>query len=383
MKVLFISAWYPNRYDEMAGLFVRKHAQAVSQFCEVEVLYIHPSTYISRYEIYTNKIANIKETTVYFPAKSSNIVYKLIKQLNYLSAYYKGWRHVKKNNFTPDIIHANILTRTALMAFLIKLISGIPYVLTEHWSRYLTGNQAFDHWVDKWITQKIVSNASAVMPVSRLLMNGMLMNDLKSPNYQIVNNVVDENFYSDSSKIHFPKLQILHVSCFDNQSKNITGMLRALKKLTNQRSDFEVDIVGSGPDFEMAVELFHKLNFPKNTIRFSGEVTPDRVAAKFLNSDIFVLFSNYETAAVVIAESLVSGVPVVSTEVGIASEYIDDSNGILIKPGDENALTEALNFMIDNIDKYDQNSIKAKFRTIFSYENIGQNIYNIYKNTLN
>ena len=39
MKVLFISAWYPNRYDEMAGLFVRKHAQAVSQFCEVEVLY--------------------------------------------------------------------------------------------------------------------------------------------------------------------------------------------------------------------------------------------------------------------------------------------------------------------------------------------------------
>ena len=97
---------------------------------------------------------------------------------------------------------------------------------------------------------------------------GVLMNDLKNTNYKIVNNVVDENFYSDSSKIHFPKIQILHVSCFDNQSKNITGMLRALKELTNQRFDFEVDIVGSGHDFEMAVELFHKLNFPKNTIRF-------------------------------------------------------------------------------------------------------------------
>jgi len=30
-KVLFLSAWYPNRYDAMAGLFVRKHAEAVSQ----------------------------------------------------------------------------------------------------------------------------------------------------------------------------------------------------------------------------------------------------------------------------------------------------------------------------------------------------------------
>ena len=96
MKVLFISAWYPNRYDEMAGLFVRKHAQAVSQFCEVEVLYIHPSTDINRFEISTNKIANVNETIVYFPAKSNNIAQKLIKQLNYLTAYYKGWQHLKK-----------------------------------------------------------------------------------------------------------------------------------------------------------------------------------------------------------------------------------------------------------------------------------------------
>ena len=126
MKVLFISAWYPNRYDEMAGLFVRKHAQSVSQFCEVEVLYIHPSTDINRFEISINKIANVNETIVYFPAKSNNIAQKLIKQLNYLTAYYKGWQHLKRNGFIPDILHANVLTRTGLMAFMIKLFTGIP-----------------------------------------------------------------------------------------------------------------------------------------------------------------------------------------------------------------------------------------------------------------
>lgn len=34
MKVLFLTAWYPHRYDAMAGLFVRKHAEAV--FCTYE-----------------------------------------------------------------------------------------------------------------------------------------------------------------------------------------------------------------------------------------------------------------------------------------------------------------------------------------------------------
>jgi hypothetical protein len=79
MKVLFISAWYPNRYDEMAGLFVRKHAQAVSQFCDVEVLYIHPATDINRFEICVKNIDKLKETTVYFPAKSNNSVQKTDK----------------------------------------------------------------------------------------------------------------------------------------------------------------------------------------------------------------------------------------------------------------------------------------------------------------
>ncbi len=37
MTVLFFSQWYPNRYDAMPGLFVRKHAQAVARFCDVDI----------------------------------------------------------------------------------------------------------------------------------------------------------------------------------------------------------------------------------------------------------------------------------------------------------------------------------------------------------
>ncbi|MEE1089862.1 MAG: hypothetical protein UH103_00395, partial [Paludibacteraceae bacterium] len=41
-KVLFLTPWYPHRYDAMSGLFVRKHAQAVArQGVEVGVLSIY------------------------------------------------------------------------------------------------------------------------------------------------------------------------------------------------------------------------------------------------------------------------------------------------------------------------------------------------------
>ena len=50
-KVLFLSAWYPNRYDTMAGLFVRKHAEAVGQYADVCVLYLHLDDKIDNFQI--------------------------------------------------------------------------------------------------------------------------------------------------------------------------------------------------------------------------------------------------------------------------------------------------------------------------------------------
>lgn len=382
MKVLFISAWYPNRYDEMAGLFVRKHAQAVSQFCEVEVLYIHPSTDISRFEISTNKIANVKETTVYFPAKSNNIVQKLIKQLNYISAYYKGWRHVKKNNFTPDIIHANILTRTGLMAFLIRLITGIPYVLTEHWSRYLPLRNSYHGFIRKKTTKMVAAKAEAIFPVSENLKNAMILHDIKNQSYKVINNTVDNFFFKQAVKTDQRIAQILHVSCFDEQAKNLKGMLKALKKVSESREDFKLTLVGTGIDFKSIHNYAQSLNFPEGMIEFTGEKMPAQVAEYMQQSDFFVLFSNYENSPVVISESLACGKPVISSNVGGISEHINSSNGILIAPRDEEALAESISYMLDHYVDYKTDEIQSAAKSKFSMEAVGKEIYDQYLKAL-
>ena len=382
IKVLFLSQWYPHRYDSMEGLFVQKHAEAVSHYCEVKVLFVYSDKNIKHFEIIENQFHNVNEVIVYYPTTKYRFLHKIVKSINYLRAYYKGYKLLTRKNFKPDIVHVNVLTRTGLMAYFLKVFKRIPYVVTEHWSRYLVTRNSYNGCIRKIITQKVVKNASAVLPVSQNLEEAMLAHHLKNSKYIVVNNVVDKFFFEEEKIIPRTKKRILHVSCFDEAAKNIKGILRATYELSKIRQDFELILIGSGIDFDDISDYADKLYFPKGIIHFLGEKTSQEVAYWMQNSDFFVLFSNYETAGVVIAESLVCGKPVLSTKVGAAFDYIYPENGRLIDVGDVDALLREMNYILDHLDNYDKNKIKNEARQEFSYIHIGEIITKIYSQTL-
>jgi len=382
IKTLFISAWYPNRYDEMFGLFVRKHAEAVSLYCDVQVLYVHPSSDIRHFETEIHQSGKLKETIVYFPTSKSGVFSKLLKQINFLRAYFKGWRMLQKSGFRPDIVHANILTRTGLVAYGIHLFTRIPYVITEHWSRYLPERNSYNGFFRRKITEFVVKHAAAVFPVSENLKKAMISNKLYNKNYFVVNNAVDDVFLTDISKESETKKVILHVSCFDEPAKNVKGLLNSLKALSINRSDFKTIFIGTGVDFKEVVDYSVKLNFPEDVIHFVGEKNPAEVAEYMRNADFVVQFSNYESAGVVVEEALVSGKPVISTKVGIATNYINETNGILIPARDEKMLLESLNFMLDHYQDYDSEKLSQEAVEKFSMKNVGKTIVEQYEKIL-
>ena len=379
IKVLFLSAWYPNRYDAMAGLFVRKHAEAVSLYCDVTVLYVHGDKNIDDFEAVNQRVGGIEEWIIYYPYKENSLRGKILKQINYLKAYIKGIRVLDIKRNKPNIIHVNILTRTGFIAYLLSKSYNIPYVITEHWSRYFKNRNSYRGVFRKIITKLVVKNASAVLPVSKGLQKAMIEHKLLNKNYQVVHNVVDDFFFKDL-KLNktLDKKRILHISCFEEPVKNICGILRAVKALSTQRTDFELVIVGTGMDYDFVVSFANDLNLPRKLVEFTGELSPAEVATQFYQADFFVLFSNYENAPVVISESLCCGVPVISTDVGAVSEMVDDSNGILIPAKDENALTKAIEYMLENYKMYDTNKIKERARNRYSYSHVGKLIQNIY-----
>ena len=40
MKVLFLTSWYPSKNAPIEGIFIKKHARALAQHCDVAVLSI-------------------------------------------------------------------------------------------------------------------------------------------------------------------------------------------------------------------------------------------------------------------------------------------------------------------------------------------------------
>ena len=77
-------------------------------------------------------------------------------------------------------------------------------------------------------------------------------------------------------------------------------------------------------------------------MHYLGYVSGDEKNNVFLNSDVLVLPSYGEGLPVVILEAFASGCGVIATHVGANDEIVKQENGILISPGNQHQLYEAI-----------------------------------------
>lgn len=379
MKVLFLSAWYPHKYDAMDGLFVRKHASSVALYNDVAVLFIKADPKIKKAVVEKTKSGEVEEYYIYYPAGKT----KISKAFRFLRYYVKGIKIVKKEWGRPEIVHANVLTRHVFVAYMLKLIYGTPYVITEHWTRYIKGE--FTGFFHRKLTAFLVKRACAVMPVSEELACSMRSSGLLNKNYRVVRNVVDDFFFLCNPTLK-PKQGdvkvMVHICAFDEKNKNNFGLLRALKRLKHKRSDFKCVFVGYGRDWFLTKGYAESLGL-NDFAEFVGEKSPQDVCNLLYNSAFSVLFSRYETASVVMTESLSVGTPIVVSDIKAIAEIVDSESGYLVPVADEDALFLALDKMLDNYYDFDGPKMQKKAKNIFSAERVGSTFTEIYKKCVN
>lgn len=364
----------------MSGLFVRKHAESVARHCDVCVLYLLADDKVKRSEVVVQETGRVREVYVYYPFCGFPVLRQLSKASGFFRAFLRGYASVEENFGRPDVTQTNILTRCGVLSYFLKKRYGIPYVVVEHWSRYLPQNFNYKGFLRKRFSELVIRNASCVMPVSRMLADSMRRLGLKNDRYRLVNNVVDDFFFETGKDSSRPKdkFVFLYISCFVERAKNVCGILRAVKMLSEQRSDFSLTIVGVGPDYDEVRRYADGLDLPDGMVSFVGEQPPTEVNRFFSVSDAFVLFSNYENAPVVISEALATGTPVISTDVGGIPDMVDVSNGCLVKPGDEKALCEKMSWMIDHRVEFDSELIRQRARR-YSYGEVGDFLVSVYR----
>ena len=122
--------------------------------------------------------------------------------------------------------------------------------------------------------------------------------------------------------------------------KNIDGLAEAWRIAAPRIPDAELRIVGRGPRAGLVRGLVDEL--PGQT-SWRESLSSEEVARALDEATVLVLPSRSEGMGRVIVEALCRGRPVVASRVGGIRDLVrDGENGILVEPGDTEALAEAL-----------------------------------------
>jgi glycosyltransferase involved in cell wall biosynthesis len=123
--------------------------------------------------------------------------------------------------------------------------------------------------------------------------------------------------------------------------KGIEGVIDAIAGLREQGMPVSLVVAGDGPERARLIGYAeYKL---KGEYLFTSALAHPDMLALLKSADVFVLNSLYEGLSHILIEALMLGVPTVATRVGGNAELItDEENGLLVSPGDDSALTNAL-----------------------------------------
>ena len=407
--IVFLARWYPHRYDPMFGLFIQRHAEAAALFNDITVIYCQQDNETTRLQVesQSRKVAesrsrdvstipmnnkqDIVDASIHYNKKNFEIVRTLENNVDTIRIYYKKPKNkilsllrfyranmigLKLCKSPVDLIHVHILTRLGVIAWIQKLLHKTPYIITEHWSRYLPGND-FGGFIRKLATKIVVRNAKLVTTVTDNLAKAMQNHGLKNDNYVVLPNVVNLDMFHISEKKNNTPCKIIHVSCFEDKSKNISGLLESLKIVEQKGIDFQCTLIGEGMDFDFMKTKAEELQLI-NKVSFTGLLEGQKLADELSSGNFLVMSSNYENMPVVILEALASGLPVVSTNVGGIKEMIDETKGILVEPRNKEALAEAIIKMIETHNDYDPNYLRNSVIEKYGYESVGRFLDSIY-----
>lgn len=167
-------------------------------------------------------------------------------------------------------------------------------------------------------------------------------------------------------------LSLLFVGRLENGGKRLDVLFNALAKVNGP---WNLKIIGNGPSYNMLNQMAKDLNISDN-IEWLGWKTKPWEEVK--EATLLLMTSDYEGFALVVAEALARGIPVISTKTEGPSEIITNGeNGWLIDRGNSNQLTNLLNKIqeksimlptaekcIESVKKYDETEVTNKIEKV-------------------
>ena len=143
-------------------------------------------------------------------------------------------------------------------------------------------------------------------------------------------------------------------------AKDYDLLLRAFVGIASRWDRSALLLIGDGPERSRLEQLADELSI-RDRVIFAGHHTdlPKMVGVM----DVFVHTSRAEAFCQVIPEVMSLGIPVVSTDVGVARELVeDDVTGVLVPPGDVDCLRTGLERMLEQQELWPAMGVEGRRR---------------------
>ena len=245
-------------------------------------------------------------------------------------------------------VHAQYATHAALLAMIAARILGVGFSFTVH---------AHDVFVNATMFTDKVRAASFIAAISNFNREliGVLTGPAGAAKTAVIRcgvNLAEYEFRPRSNRHGDEPLKILAVGSLQ-EYKGHEYLVRACAALASGESDaphldFVCEIVGGGALRPRLQRLANELGV-SDRVHFLGPRDQHGVAAAMHEADVLVLPSvvaangQMEGIPVVLMEAMASGLPVIASALsGIPELVIDQETGLLVPPGDPNAIADAL-----------------------------------------
>jgi len=233
-----------------------------------------------------------------------------------------------------DHIHAHWAHLTATLAMGASTMSGIPWSFTAH---------RYDVFLNNLLTEKLRSAR-----FGRFIAREML---------EVARPLVAPDAFARAVVVHMgvalppapangmPSRPTPVLLCPARLAavKGHGDLLEAAGRLLARGIPFELWLAGEGPE-RTAIERRIDERGLREHVRLLGTVPHAELLGMYRDerADCVVLPSLHEGLSVALIEAMAYGVPVIATGVGGVPELLEDGAGVLVPPGDPDALTEAL-----------------------------------------
>jgi glycogen(starch) synthase len=143
--------------------------------------------------------------------------------------------------------------------------------------------------------------------------------------------------------------------------KGIAILLRAAGMLRGEGREFEVRLIGDGPQRAKLEEII-EANHLGSCVRITGYLTGDAMANALRDVRVVVMPSVCEeTAGLAAIEQMMRGRLVIASRIGGLAEVVDDA-GLQFSPGDAEALADCMRRVIQDASIVDSIGPKARVR---------------------